>query len=206
MSKKFSVERRKGLLQSIKKRFQIENLEMALKTVLFSLIGVLIYLVIAVIPMPYKMVSVFKFGLAPAFAVIAVAGAIRGPMAGFIVGYLGTLIHDFVIYSTIVSFTLPCLAYGLMGFIVGMAKYKIPEERTLVKMSGMSVLGAFLAVLLVGIIAITVEGIELLVGIGFIMLPLFTVVIPSVLLITPLLAWLWHFSIYNVLPKAFVGR
>jgi len=206
MSKKFSVERIKELPQTLIKRFQFENLEMALKTILFSLIGVLIYILLAVIPMPYKMVSVFKFGLAPAFAVIAVAGAIRGPIAGLLVGYLGTLIRDFIIYSTILNFTLPNLAFGLMGFIVGMAKYKIPEDRTLIKMSAMSVLGAFPAVLLVGIIAISVEGIEMIVGIGFVMLPLLTVVVPSVLLITPLLAWFWHFSIYIMLPKAFVVR
>jgi len=201
MSKENKIEPEKALYRSLLHKFQIENLKMILLTLIYSFIGIGIFLLIALIPMPYTVFSVFTFGLAPTTAIITLLGAIRGPIAGFLTGYLGTLFKDLLFYSTIVQMTLPNLAYGIMGVIVGLSTYELSNGRSLIKLSILSVIGFILTVVIVGISGIIFEEISTLVETAFVVLPLLTVGIPSVILLTPLFARLWHLIISKVSPS-----
>ncbi len=187
---------------SVLEKFQVQSPEMILWTILYSLLGVGLYILIELIPMPYTMVSLFAFGLAPALAIIAIVGAIRGPIAGLLTGYLGTLLYDLLFYSTVVGMTLPYLAYGVLGFVVGLASYDMTNGRSLMKMSVLSAVGFVFTVLLVVVIGLTLGGVSTLVEIGFVMLPLLTIGLPSVFFLTPLFARLWYTVMLKFMPEA----
>jgi len=188
--------------KTIRERLHVQDSKMLGQTVLFSILGAIIYLLLASIEMPYMMFSLFMFGFAPALAVIAVAGAIRGPITGLLTGYLGVVLHDFVFYGALVTMTLPALAYGILGFVVGLASYELNNGKSLLKLSILSVIGMVFTTLIVVVIGIAIEGYATLVAIGLVMLPLLTVGIPSVLIITPLLARAWHYFMTMFVPDA----
>ncbi|MFW9768342.1 MAG: hypothetical protein ACFFF9_11415 [Candidatus Thorarchaeota archaeon] len=160
-------------------------------TILFGLVGAGIIALVHAIPMPYTMVSLLKFGLAPSLTIIAFVGAIRGPLAGLVAGYLGIISHDLFVYGEVVGMTLPAMAYGILGLIVGLASYDFSNGRSLGKLSGISAIGLIFTGVLLAIIGIFVEQNAILVVLGFVMLPLLTTGLPSVILITPILARLW---------------
>lgn len=175
---------------------------MLLWTILYGLLGAGFFIVLSFVPRPYIMVDLFMFGLAPAMAIITVAGAIRGPIAGFLTGYVGTLVYDLIVSTTVVTFTLTAVAFGVMGFIVGLARYDFTNGRSLAKMAILSIIGLVFTVLLTVAVGLTVEVYADLVVLGFVMLPLLTVGIPSVFLLTPLYARLWYAVMSEVMPDA----
>ncbi len=176
---------------SVRERLYLQDGHNVLWTIIYSLVGVGVFVLLSMVPMPYTMVSLFKFGIAPALAVIGVAAAFRGPIAGFLTGYLGVVIYDFVIRSTVVTMTLPAIGYGIMGLIVGLATYDLTNGRALIKLSVLSAVGFVFTVLVVVAVSLTVESIATLVALGFVMLPLITVGLPSVILLTPVFAGIW---------------
>ncbi|MGY5861396.1 MAG: ECF transporter S component [Candidatus Thorarchaeota archaeon] len=188
--------------ESILERFHIQSSEMLLWTILYGLLGAGFFIVLSFVPRPYIMVDLFMFGLAPAMAIITVAGAIRGPIAGFLTGYVGTLVYDLIVSTTVVTFTLTAVAFGVMGFIVGLARYDFTNGRSLAKMAILSIIGLVFTVLLTVAVGLTVEVYADLVVLGFVMLPLLTVGIPSVFLLTPLYARLWYAVMSEVMPDA----
>ena len=193
-----SQEPKKTLLE----RLYIQDSQMLVRTVLFSIIGAAIFLILNAIEMPYMMYSLFMLSLAPALAVIATVGAIRGPLAGFLTGYLGVVLYDLVFYGVIVTMTLPALAYGVLGFVVGLASYELCNGRSLLKLSILSTVGMVFTILLLIVVGITIEGYGTLVALGFVLLPLITVGLPSVFLLTPLFARLWYYLITKFVPDA----
>jgi len=193
-----SQESTKTLLE----RLYLQDSKMLVQTVLFSIVGAIIFHLLASIEMPYTMYGLFMISLAPALAVITVAGAIRGPITGLLTGYLGVLLHDLVVYGAVVTMTLPALAYGVLGFVVGLASYDLRNGRSLLKLSILSVIGMVFTTLLIVAIGLTIEGYATLVALGFVMLPLITVGIPSVLLISPLFARGWHYFMTMFVPDA----
>ncbi|TFH26597.1 MAG: hypothetical protein E4G98_06910, partial [Promethearchaeota archaeon] len=143
---------------SILEKFQILTPKMILITLLHSIIGIGVYLLLSLIQKPYIVVSTpinlggttlsLKLGFIYSLALITGIGAIRGPVAGFLIGYLGTLFEDIFLSSTAIQGTLPNLAYGLVGFIVGLGSYDLSNGRSLIKASLMSVVGFLFAVIL----------------------------------------------------------
>ena len=191
MTEQNKIKAQKPIIKAILKNF--ETVEAKRKTVLYSLIGAGIFILIAMIPKPFTMVGLFKFGLLPALAVIAVVGAIRGPIAGLLTGYIGTVLQDLIFFTAIVTWTLPSLAYGFLGFIVGLSTYDLAKERSLIKLSAYSGVGFILSTFLILLIGIAIESISVLVEIAFAFLPLLTVGVPSVVLLTPLYAIIWQY-------------
>lgn len=184
----------------------MQNRNESLWTVVFSIIGAVIYLVVALIPMPYTMVSLFKLGLAPALAVIPAAGAMRGPIAGLLTGYIGEVLHVLIVTGGIVTATLPALAYGLMGFVVGLARYDFARGRSLAKLSLLSALGFFMTAALILAIGLMVEHSGTLATIGFVFLPLMTVGLPSVVLLAPIFGRLGHLALKGLNVGGIVSR
>ena len=189
-------------------KFQINGAMMLIWTIIYSLIGagLVILLTWPAIPKPYLMVDLFKFGLLPIVSVIAVAGAIRGPIAGFLTGYLGIVISDLLFFEAVVTMTLPAMAYGVLGFIVGLASYDFTNGRSLGKLSVLSMIGWVFTVLLIVVIQLIIEVVATMASIGFVMLPLITLGLPTAILLTPVLARLWHLFISKIMPSALVPR
>ena len=194
--------------KSILDKFQINGAMMLIWTIIYSLIGagLVVLLMSPAVPKPYLMVDLFKFGLLPIVAVIAVTGAIRGPIAGFLTGYLGVVIADLLFFGAVVTMTLPAMAYGVLGFIVGLASYDFINGRSLGKLSVLSMVGWVFTILLVVVIGLMVEVYATMAAIGFVMLPLMTLGLPTAILLTPVLARLWHLFMSKIMPSALVPR
>ncbi len=184
--------------KSILDRLYLQNVREILLTIICIALGISFFLGFSLIQMPYIMISFFALGLAPAYAIIAVTGAIRGPFAGFIVGALGKLFTDLFLYGMIPLMGLPYLAYGVLGLIVGLATYDFTEGRSLAKMSILSMVGLAFTLMLVVVIGLLLGDVAILVGIAFILLPQLTLGLPSVFLLTPIFARVWYILKENV--------
>ncbi len=176
----------------LKEKLQIQSSSAILWTLLEAFLGAIIYLVIEMIPMPYLAVSLFTFGLAPSLSVIAAVGAIRGPIAGLLTGYIGVLLADIILNGQVAALSLYGLSLGVMGFIVGFANYDFTKGRSLAKLSVLSAVGLLFAILLTVLIGLFVEQVATLVAIGFQLLPLLTLGLPTVIVLTPLFARFWE--------------
>jgi uncharacterized membrane protein len=201
MSEEITIDSEEISKKSILEKFQMQNSQALLWTLIYSIIGIVLYVLVAQIPMPYVMVSLFPFGFVPALAIISVVGAIRGPIAGFLTGYLGVVLFDFIIYGTVVTLTIPAFGYGLLGFIVGLASYELNNGRSLIKLSILSAVGFVFTVLIVLATGLIVESYATLVALGFVMLPLLTKGLPTVILLTPLYGTLYHLLVTYAVPK-----
>lgn len=188
--------------KSILETLRIQSYDMRIWTFLYSFLGAGLFVVVSIIPMPFIMMGLLKFGFAPAWAIIAVVGAIRGPLAGFITGYLGQLVYDFVVNGIIVTMTLPAMAWGILGVVVGLTSYDFTNGRSLAKLSILALVGIVITTLLVVVIGLLIETYSILVALGFVLLPMLTVGIPTVVLLTPIYARLWNFVVGKDLLSA----
>jgi uncharacterized membrane protein len=172
-------------------RLRVQHWTDALITILFGLIGAGLFSLVNSISMPFTMFTLIKLGLSPALVIIALVGAIRGPIAGFLTGYLGIVTYDLLFYDIVMTLTLSALAYGVLGFMVGLASYDFSKGKSLGKLSILSAIGLLFTGLLLVVIGLLVEQTAVLANIGFVLLPLLTTGLPSVILLTPILARLW---------------
>ena len=191
MSEETTSESGEGSDRSIREKLYLHDTYAAMWTILTALIGAGIYLITKVIPMPYLAIGLFPLGLAPALAVVAAVGAIRGPIAGFLTGYIGELIVNIFSTGGIVTFTLYGIAFGVLGLVSGIPSYDFTSGRSLAKMSVVSLVGLIFTALITAVIGLFVEQVATLVAIGFQLLPLLTIGLPTVILLTPLFVKLW---------------
>ena len=201
MSKQKKNKMKKFSAEFLLEKLQIQSSKALLITLLYSGIAIVIFLLMSLVPQPFIMFGLFKFGLILPLALIPTIAAIRGPLAGFIVGYLGTFLFDFLVFRVILLVTIPYLPYGLLGFLIGLANYQINNGKSLAKLAIISTLVFLLSVLLLTIIGLTMQGISILVFLGFVLLPLLGMGIPSIFLLTPLYSRLWHIIAYNTYPS-----
>jgi len=187
--------------KSILEKFQMNTSDAIVWTLIYTLVGIVLFILVSQIPMGYLMVDLFPFGLLPALAIIPAMGAIRGPVAGFLTGYLGTLLFDLLIYGAVVTMTLPALGYGLLGFIAGLATYDLSNGKSLIKLTILSVVGFVFTLLIIVAVGLTVESYATLVVLGFVMLPLVTSGLPTIILLTPVYARIYHLLIHSVIPR-----
>lgn len=184
------------------KKLQIQSGEAFVWTIVISFMGVVAFILVSALPQPYLAMGMLKLGLIPALSVIAVVGAIRGPLAGFLTGFFGTIAFDLGMFGAVVTGGLPALAYGVLGFVVGLASYDFTSGRSLGKLSVLSVVGFVFTMLLVVLIGMMVEGISMLALIGYVMLPLITMGLPTMIFVTPVLAWFYHAFMSGINPAA----
>jgi uncharacterized membrane protein len=165
--------------------------ENILETILVSIIGGLLFVLLDIIWWPHTTIGFFKLGFAPALALVAAVGAVRGSLAGFLTGYFGKLLSDMILSGGIVSFTLYGVAVGFLGLVVGFASYDLMQGRSLAKLSIMSAVGLVFNALLTVVFGLFVEGVAAIVAIGFQLIPILTVGLPTVILLSPLFARIW---------------
>ena len=178
--------------RSIREVLHIHSFISSVWTILISLIGAAVFIVVSTISMPFIAISLFKFGILPTVIAISLVAAFRGPLAGFLTGYLGVVFGDIVLHSVVVNYTLHGFAYGFMGLVVGLAYYNLANGRSLVKLAILSVVGLAFTGLLLVVVGILIEGYSVLVGIGFVLLPMLTQGIPTVILLVPVFAKIAH--------------
>ncbi|MGD9395511.1 MAG: hypothetical protein PVJ05_03695 [Candidatus Thorarchaeota archaeon] len=198
MSEETVIDHEESSDTSMKEQLHVHDTYAIMWTLLAALIGAGIYLIVEMIPMPYLAIGLFSFGFVSSLAVIATVGAIRGPIAGFLTGYIGELIVAIFLTGGIVSFTLYGVAFGALGLVSGIPSYDFTNGRSLAKLSVLSAIGLVFTALITAIIGLFVEQVATLVAIGFQLLPLLTIGLPTVILLTPLFARLWHIVSTNL--------
>ncbi len=181
-------------------KLKVQSSEAVVWTIVYAFMGVAAIIFVSQMPKPYLAVDVLKFGLIPTVAIIALIGAIRGPLAGFLTGYLGTVAIDLGLYDVVVIGTLPAIAYGVLGLVVGLANYDFADGKSLGKLAALSAVGLVFTALLVTVIALTVEVASTLATIGFVLLPLLTMGLSTVIFLTPVLAWFYHALMSRIVP------
>ncbi len=186
-----TVQEDKISMGSILEIFQMQSTNMILWTIISSIIGTVLYVGVALIPMPYIADDLMLFGLLPAVVIIALVGAIRGPIAGFLVGYLGEVLYGLLVYNVIVTMTLPAMAFGILGFVVGLTTYDFTNGKSLLQLSIISVVGFIITVLLVLVIGLTIEVYSFDAALLYLTLPMLTMGIPTLLFLTPVVARIW---------------
>ncbi len=171
---------------------KLQSSRNTLRTLVFSLIGAILYFLLETIPWPSMAIGLIPLGFVPALAVVATMGAIRGPLAGFLTGYLGVLLSDLLLNGEITVFTLYGVAIGILGLITGLASYDFARGRSLAKLSIMSLSGVVFTALLTAVFGLLVERIASIAVIAFQLLPILTMGIPTVVLLAPLFARVWY--------------
>jgi uncharacterized membrane protein len=186
-----TVQEDKISMGSILEIFQIQSTNMILWTIISAIIGTVLYVGVALIPMPYIADDLMLFGFLPALVIIALVGAIRGPIAGFLVGYLGEVLYGLLAYNVIVTMTLPAMAFGILGFFVGLTTYDFTNGKSLLKLSIFSVVGFIFTVLFGLVIGLTIEVLSFDAALLYVTLPMLTMGIPTLLFLTPVVARIW---------------
>lgn len=192
MSEEESIESVDIPKQSLLEKLQIQSSETALKTLVVSIIGALFFSLLESIPWPYLAIGLFPLGFLPSLALVGAVGAMRGSLAGFLTGYIGTLLFDLIQNGAIVAFTLYGISIGVLGLIVGITNYDLPSGRSLGKLSIISLIGLVFTTLLTVVFGLLVEGLASLVAIAFQLIPLLAKGIPTAILLTPLFARVWY--------------
>ena len=97
-----------------------------------SLIGILAYFVLSPVNLPeYNFsgldlgitVIPIKGGIDIGLVVISIIAAFCGPLAGFFVGFIGSLGADILYTQQIIGFGSINFAFGMLGFIIGIPRY-----------------------------------------------------------------------------------
>jgi energy-coupling factor transport system substrate-specific component len=179
--------------RSLREKLKVQSSGVALRMLAVSFLGAVLYLLLEMIPWPYLAVGLFPLGFIPALAVVATVGAMKGPLAGLLTGYLGTLLSDLVLSGAIAVFTLYGVAIGVLGLIAGLPSYDLTRGRSLAKLSFVSLIGLVFTALLTVVFGLFVERLASLAAIGFQLLPMLTKGIPTVILLPPLFARIWQF-------------
>ncbi|MCK5150215.1 MAG: hypothetical protein KAQ65_00180 [Candidatus Thorarchaeota archaeon] len=190
------TETTETLSEPLREKYMIQQ------TIIVAVFGAFLYLVFEMIPMPYLAVSIIPLGLVPSLALVATIGAIRGPIAGLLSGYIGVLLANLVLNGAIVTLTLYGLAIGVLGFVVGIGTYDITNGRSLIKLSIISAIGVVFTALLSAVFGIFVEGASTIAVLALQLIPNLTLGIPSVILLTPLFARLWCWFVERFTPSA----
>jgi uncharacterized membrane protein len=194
------MSQEKPLKNKIMEIIRVSSKELLYWTVGGSIIGVVVYFILGLIRFP----SVTYFGLDLGLAVFPITGGVDlpliwtaivavfcGPLAGFLTGYFGSLLIDFLIFEQIIAITSINLSIGLAGLIIGIPNYLRDEGfsdgRRLAKLVAYSFLGFIVMFLglLIGYLVIAGQSFEgsLLYNI----LPYFTIWLLSLVVIGPVI-------------------
>lgn len=168
---------------------RLETRSEILRVILGIFIGVVGYIVLYQVTLPsYKLLSMITVQFNLAILIIPVIAAFFGPLAGFLIGLLGTTGADTLFTQQIVAFGLINISYGLLGFVAGIPHYDkgFSSGRTLGKVILFTIGGLLvMAVVHLGAL-ILVAGQNLLPTLLYNFLPFFSVSFITLLLMTPI--------------------
>lgn len=167
---------------------RLQTRQDAVRVLLGVLIGTLGYIAFYPVDLPsYMALGLITVQIKPAILVIPVIAAFFGPLAGLLAGLLGSMGADMLFTQQIVAFGLICISYGLLGFIVGIPRYRggLSPGRVLAKLMLFTMAG-FLAMDLVylgGLVLVVGE--NPLAALLYNFLPFFTPSLITLLVMTP---------------------
>jgi len=162
-----------------------------MKTVLGSVIGTVVYLILAVIVVwpEFKVAGMLTVSADIPMVSMIVIAAFTGPLAGLVAGFAGSLCYDFLFTQQIIALGSINLAIGMIGFIAGIPRYAegdgFTDGKKLAKLILFAFAGFLLSVVifLVGLLFIAGQSVEGTLLYNF--LPFFSVSLISLLLVSP---------------------
>lgn len=160
----------------------------ALRTILGIIIGVAAYILLYQLVLPsYKLMSLITVQFNPAILVIPVVAAFCGPLAGFLVGLLGSAGADALFTQQIIALGLINIAYGLLGLVAGSPSYGrgFSSGRTLGKLVLFTIAGLLVMAVVYLAALIVVAGQNLLPTLLYNFLPFVSVSFITLFLMTP---------------------
>ncbi|MHA1972756.1 MAG: ECF transporter S component [Candidatus Hodarchaeales archaeon] len=177
-------------------------------SVIGSIAGIFFFLIFSFINFPEVTFMGLDLGLAVfpikggidlPLVIVMVVAAICGPLAGFLVGFIGSLLSDVVLYQQIIAMAIVNLAFGFLGLIIGIPRYTKDEGFLNGKNVGKLILFGFL-----GFLAMFVVYLIALIGVAnqsfegtllFNVLPYFTIWLITLLVIGPVIVWIVSYII-----------
>ena len=118
---------------------RLDSNKMIQWTVGGAIIGIISYLLFSQLKLPtYNFTGLdlgiivipINGGINLGLVIIALVAAFCGPLAGFVVGFFGTLGFDLLFYNQLIALGTLNLAFGLLGFIIGIPRYTDNEGFT----------------------------------------------------------------------------
>jgi uncharacterized membrane protein len=161
----------------------------AKRTLVGIIIGVAAYLLLYQLVLPsYKLMSLITVQFNLAILAIPVVAAFCGPLAGFLVGVLGSAGADALLTQQFIALGLVNISYGLLGFIAGLPSYDrgFSSGRTLGKLVMFTIAGLFLMAVVYLTALIVVAGQNFLPSLLYNFLPFISVSFITLFLMTPI--------------------
>jgi len=157
-----------------------------------SLIGTLLYIALKSVVLPkFLLGGMLTIQINLPIIIITAVAAFCGPLAGFTVGFFGSISTDLLFSGQIIAFGGINIVFGLIGFIVGIPTYsRFTDGKNLAKFILLSLLAFMIAIILylvvlIGIAAQSFEGTLL-----YNFLPFFSTSFISLILVAPSIVWI----------------
>lgn len=165
-----------------------------MKTLLFGFVlGFNFYLILSFIELPSFIVAgMLTIQINPSMIVIPIVAVFTGPLGGFFVGLIGSLVSDILISHQIVALGAINFAFGLLGLIVGLPAYNsedgLENGRNLAKFALFILFGWFCLVILYLLSLLVIANQSFEGALLYSFLPFFSISFISLILISPAVA------------------
>jgi hypothetical protein len=169
---------------------RLNTQESSMKFLLGTMLGIIGYIVLYLVDLPaFKVMGLLTIQINLALLVIPVIAVFYGPLAGFLVGLLGTLSTDALFVQQVIAFGVINLSYALLGFIIGIPHYAqgggFSRWRRLVKLFLFTLAGFVVMSLLYFASLLLIVGQNVLSALLYNFLPFFSVSLITLLIVSP---------------------
>jgi len=171
---------------------RVDSNEVLQWTIGGSLIGTLLYIALNSVVLPkFLLGGMLTIQIDLPIIIITSIAAFCGPLAGFTVGFFGSLSSDLLFSGQIIAFGGINIVFGLIGLVVGIPTYsRFTDGKNLAKFILLSLLAFMIAIILylivlIGIAAQSFEGTLL-----YNFLPFFSTSFISLILVAPSIVWI----------------
>jgi hypothetical protein len=169
---------------------RLDNQESSMKFLLGTMLGIIGYIVLYLVDLPsFKVMGLLTIQINLALLVIPIVAVFYGPLAGFLVGLLGTLSTDALFIQQVIAFGAINLSYALLGFIIGIPHYAqgggFSRWRRLIKLFLFTLAGFVVMSLLYVASLLLIVGQNILSALLYNFLPFFSVSLITLLIVSP---------------------
>jgi uncharacterized membrane protein len=154
------------------------------------MLGIIGYIILYLIELPsFKIMGLLTIQINLALLVIPIVAVFYGPLAGFLVGFLGTLSTDALFVQQVIAFGIINLAYALLGFIIGIPHYLeddgFSKWRRIAKLFLFTLAGFVVMSILYVTSLLLIVGQNVLTVLLYNFLPFFSVSLITLLIVSP---------------------
>ena len=171
---------------------KLNNASSAKNILIGTCFGIIFYVLLDFLTLPYYLINgLIRIQVDLALIVVPVVAVFCGPIAGFLAGFIGSLLSDALYNHQIVAFGLVNLSAGLVGFFVGIPTYDVKQGlfghwKTLAKFLLFTVIGVIVASIFLLLVLVTVANQSIVMTLLYNFLPFLTVSAISLLFIAPI--------------------